>query len=52
MEEQADELLPELQARLEALEAEVHRERVVVGEIAECDQNELADFKAAIAEQT
>jgi len=52
MEQQADELLPELQARLESLEAELQKERATVGEIAQCDQDELSDFKAAIAEQT
>ena len=52
MDQQAEELLPELQARLESLEAELQKERATVGEIAECDHDELSDLKAAIAEQT
>jgi hypothetical protein len=52
MEQQAEALLPELQARLESLEIELQRERAVVADIAECDQDELTDLKAAISEQT
>jgi hypothetical protein len=52
MDQQAEELLPELQARLKSLEAELQWERAVFADIAGCDQDELADLKAAIAEQT
>ena len=52
LEQAADALLPDLQARLAALQSELEKEREMVREVAECDQEELADLKAGIAEQT
>jgi len=52
LEQAADALLPDLQARLAALQNELEKEREMVREVAECDQEELADLKAGIAEQT
>ncbi len=51
MAHQSEAVLPDLQARAEALEKELERERAIIAEIAECDQDELADLRAAIAEQ-
>lgn len=44
-------LLPDLQSRYEALQRELESERAMVSEIEACDQVELAELKAAIAEQ-
>jgi kinetochore protein Spc7/SPC105 len=43
--------LPTLRRRLEALQSELSHEREAVAEIAECDQEELKELKAATAEQ-
>ena len=51
MDEAALAVLPELQERFEALEAELENERNAVAEIAEGDQDELKEYRAAIAEQ-
>ena len=51
MEVQVSTVVPELHARYAALEKELERERGIVAEVASCDQAELADYKAAIAEQ-
>ena len=51
MGERARTLLPSLRARQAALQAELEREREAVAELAGCDQQELADYRAAIAEQ-
>ncbi|EIW69319.1 hypothetical protein TREMEDRAFT_71597 [Tremella mesenterica DSM 1558] len=48
---QTETLLPDLQARAAALREELGKEREMVKAVAECDQEELADFRAAIAEQ-
>ncbi|KAL7420888.1 hypothetical protein Q5752_004842 [Cryptotrichosporon argae] len=49
--DEVDTLLPKFQERMVALKAELERERAAVREITACDQAELADYKAAIAEQ-
>ncbi|WWC72755.1 uncharacterized protein I206_106719 [Kwoniella pini CBS 10737] len=49
--EQTDSILPDLKARQAALQAELEKERQIVAEIAECDQQELASLKEGIAEQ-
>ena len=51
LDQQAEALLPDLNARLLALQEELEKERAVVKEIADCDQDELAGLKEAIAEQ-
>ncbi|WWC65016.1 uncharacterized protein I303_107630 [Kwoniella dejecticola CBS 10117] len=49
--EETESILPALKARQAALQAELERERQIVAEIAECDQQELASLKEGIAEQ-
>jgi kinetochore protein Spc7/SPC105 len=51
MHEQATALLPDLRARLAALQAELAGEREVVREIEACDQDELRDLREAMTEQ-
>ncbi|ORX40865.1 Spc7 kinetochore protein-domain-containing protein [Kockovaella imperatae] len=51
MEEQATTLLPQLQDRVKALEAELAREKTTIAEIAECDPGELQDLHMAMDEQ-
>ena len=51
MERQCDGVVPQLEARLLALQEELEGERAVVAEIAECDQDELAGLREAIQEQ-
>jgi hypothetical protein len=51
MQEQADSLIPDLKARHAALVEELAREKQVVAEIEACDQEELSEYRAAIAEQ-
>ena len=52
MEKQASSILPSLEDRLAALEQELESERKSVAEITACDQEELADLRAGIAEQS
>lgn len=51
MEEQVVTLLPELQERYAALQIELEKERQLVAELDQCDQSELAEYRAAISEQ-
>jgi kinetochore protein Spc7/SPC105 len=51
MQEQTTELLPELEAKLAALQEELVKEREAVKEIEACDVDELNDLRAAIADQ-
>ncbi len=43
--------MPDLEARYLVLQEELEKERAIVQVIAECDQDELAGLKEAIAEQ-
>lgn len=52
MEGVADLLLPELEARHAALQAELIRERELAKEIESSDQQELANLRAGVAEST
>lgn len=52
MTEQLNSLLPELRKRREMLELELKKEREAVKLIAECDLEELKEYKMAIAEQS
>ncbi len=49
--EQAEALLPDLRSRQAALQAELEKERETVAELAACDPQEIADYRAAINEQ-
>lgn len=51
MSEQANAFLPQLRERAKLLQEELARERTVVAEIEECDQEDLVAWKDAIAEQ-
>ncbi len=47
----ASEILPSLRERFSVLQLELAQEKEAVAEIAKCDQEELKDLKAGIAEQ-
>lgn len=51
MTEQATALLPDLRARQAAVQAELEKERQAVAELAACDPQEVADYRAGINEQ-
>lgn len=51
MESQVEEILPQLEDRLMSLQEELERERAIVAEVAECDQDELVGLREAIDEQ-
>ena len=51
MTEQATALLPDLHARRAVLQAELEKERDMAAELAGCDPQEIADYRAAINEQ-
>ncbi len=51
MTEQATVLLLELRARRAALQAELEKEREIAADLAACDPQEIADYRAAINEQ-
>ena len=51
LEREAAELLPQLEARSAALEAELQREKETIAQLAECDPGELQDLHMAMDEQ-
>lgn len=47
----ASDILPSLRERFSALQLELAQEKEAVAEIVKCNQEELKDLKAGIAEQ-